>query len=228
MILMTRPRAYNAEFRAALDNVKSELVSCPVLEIRAAGPSVINTEDRDALIFTSRAAVQHAARRVTNRTVKSYAVGPGTARDLIAAGFRPVIDAGGTAKHLLDMFAYAPFQNALYLSGRDVTVNLADHFPNRITRTVVYEAVASRAIPNDIQDALKNGRQWIAPFFSRRSYETFEELILKSGLEDVCMTGQVIAISNKVTRDATLPWKIRTVAPSPNARGMIDAVKAAA
>ncbi len=228
MILMTRPARYEESFRRALNGTDNRILPFPLLEVEPVGPQVLSTEGYDALIFTSRIAAGEAETRLTSKTLKCFAVGSGTAATLIDAGFKSVIDTGGTAERMAEFLNRARFTRGLYLSGEYVTADLAQLLPDRVDRLVVYKTTPATTLPDLVRNALQSGENWVAPFFSQRSYEAFEHALLQAGLPELSRTGHAVVISRKVGNESRLQWGAQTVSASPDAKGMFTAIKAAA
>ena len=223
MILMTRPACYEYAFRAAFPG--ETLMPCSVLEPTPIGQQGINIEGYDALIFTSRLAVQHAKARVSDRAIKVYAVGPGTASMLREAGFKDIVSGSGTAADLVPMLASAQFKRALYLSGSVVTMDLQAIDPVRIHRFPVYDVRPVQSLSPLVTEALARTERWFAPFFSTRSYKIFQDLLMRAGAEAECTRGHMIPIARTVVRKSSLVWGRCTFAPTPDAAGVYSALR---
>ena len=65
-----------------LEALGHEVVSSPLIEIEAVGPSVIDVSGYDWLVVTSRNGARELARRARGRPVRVAAIGPGTAEEL--------------------------------------------------------------------------------------------------------------------------------------------------
>ena len=226
MILMTRPADFEESFRAAIGH-EADVESCPLLDVKSVGVGPVDVGDYDVLIFTSRTAVKHSEQRILDRNKPCYAVGPGTASALHDLEFNSVVEAGGTADRLIHVLQDRPLGRALYVSGADVTANLALLFPDQVDRVVVYETAPVKNLPQSVQRHLKSGRYWTAPFFSKKTYLTFDRLVREAGLQHTCVHGHAVAISNAITRLFALPWGFHTVAHAPDANGMYAAIGAA-
>ena len=227
MIFMTRSTDFEESFRKALGR-DAKVLSCPLLKTAPVGRDQIATVDYDFLIFTSRMAVKHSARRIADKGLKCFAVGPGTAYELEQHGFPIVIDAGGTAEHLVQFVRQADFDRGLYLSGKDVTVDLSAQFPTRVDRLVVYETIPAQSLPRSVIHHLNSGKPWIAPFFSKKTYQSFEQLVRLAELQDSCLLGHAVAISDAVAGQFSVPWGSQTVVELPNAASMYAAIRAVA
>ena len=227
MILMTRPIDYEESFRNALGK-DAKILRCPLLNTVPVGRDQIATADHDALIFTSRMAVKHSAKRIVDKSLKCIAVGPGTAGELKQSGFPVIHEAGGTAEHLVQFLRQVDFDRGLYLSGKDVTEDLSSLHPGRVDRMVVYETVPAQSLQRCVIHQLRTGRTWIAPFFSSRTYQTFERLVRRAGLKEFCRLGHAVVISHAVADQISVPWGSRTIAGLPTAESMYVTIKAAA
>lgn len=227
MIIQTRPKEYGAG-GCLLDLTSQTVLEAPALRYETVGHGAISTSDYDALIFTSRLAVQAVQARVSDRAIRSFAVGPGTADELRAAGFENVIEADGTALSLLLCLQSFNFTRALYLSAENVTLDLSQIEDLTIDRLVVYRMSPAAELPELVKDTATNPEPWLVPLYSARSCQVFEDLVGQSGLMHKAATATAVFISEKVASMSSLPWATKIVATSCDADGMAAVIKAAA
>jgi len=229
VIIQTRPKEYGAG-RCLRDLTSQTVLEAPALRYETVGHGEISISDYDALIFTSRLAVQAVKARVSDRSVKSFAVGPGTAHELRAAGFENVIEAEGTAQSLVSCLRSFRFTRALYLSAEDVTVDLSQIESLTVDRLIVYRMSPATDLPKLVKDTDTNPEPWLVPLYSARSCQVFEDLVRQSGLahKTATATATAVFISEKVASKSSLPWGTRIIATSCDADGMAAAIKAAA
>lgn len=90
-VIVTRPRDQAGPLVDRLEALGHEVVACPLIEIEATGPDVIDVSGYDWLIVTSPNGAREAARRLRGRLPRVAAVGPGTAEALRAHGIEPAL-----------------------------------------------------------------------------------------------------------------------------------------
>ncbi|MEQ8508639.1 MAG: uroporphyrinogen-III synthase [Rhodospirillaceae bacterium] len=225
MILNTRPLQYHADFQHALKDVGVKVVPCPVLSLLELPWSAQGLQNFDALIVTSQSAVDILERKTATRHFRVYAVGPGTAGAVRAAGYFDTVEGGGTAEQLLRVLDAASFRKALYVSAQNVSCDLSKDRPDRILRQVVYDMVPTQGLTKVVINAIRSTPRFIVPFYSPRSLQVFEALIKSHNLENSLSKAKAVVIHPRLLDDIALSWGKRLIASSPNGTGMIHAIK---
>jgi len=117
--LLTRPRPESEELAGLLAPFGLEAVILPAFDFERADIAAAQPDEfarlqdagpGDLAVFTSTRAVQHGLAQLPAerlRRMRVFAIGPATARALVAAGFRPqaAADGGYTSEALLEHFA---------------------------------------------------------------------------------------------------------------------------
>jgi uroporphyrinogen-III synthase len=143
----------------------------------------------DAVIVTSRNAVEALAAFTELRDMVLLCVGPATGRAALAHGFSRVFIAGGTVEHLTQHIigAYDPDSRFLYVSAEHVRIDLVAALSRQgmhIERVVVYEAVAEPQFSDTFAEHIRRGKIDAVTFLSQRSAQVFEQLAKKAKVED--------------------------------------------
>ncbi len=141
----------------------------------------------DAVIITSKHAVQALALLTELRDMFLLCVGEATANIAVQLGFDKVSVTGETVEHLVDYIldCYDENSHFLYISGEHVSADLVESLSVRameVERIVVYEAIASESLSDTLVEQLKRGQIDAITFFSSRSAQIFLSLVEKSGI----------------------------------------------
>ncbi|MGO4572708.1 uroporphyrinogen-III synthase [Microvirga sp. 2TAF3] len=231
-VLLTRPQAQSEELGAILKACGVEWLGEPLLKIVPVPWDIRVLAGRAAILLTSANASRELLRVPgIPRDMPIFAVGPGTAAPLCAAGFSNVRAAGGTA---LDLIAHVcrhadpQAGRLLYLSGLDITLDIAAGLaPARfsVDRVVVYKACAVERLSAGVMRELSQNKVDAAIFMSARTAAVFCSLVIGSGIVDSCASMTAIAISRKVG-EALRPASFQRVAiaSSPSLDGVREAV----
>lgn len=225
MIINTRPVSRSS---SAQDFFDADVVPSPVLETHFLLWPAESLDTADALIITSQTAVEATAHHISSKKIPVFAVGSATALAASRAGFEKVTAADGTAVHLLCMIDEADFTSGVYLSAKHVSRDLAVARPDKIKRQVVYEMRPVDRIPSQAINAIKSGVPFVVPFYSPRSLEVFEQLVLQHQLVDYLSNGAVVLIHERLESRMTLQWRVVRIAKEPSNDSMVTAVRAVA
>ncbi|MEL7466226.1 MAG: uroporphyrinogen-III synthase [Pseudomonadota bacterium] len=178
-ILLTRPRERAEAFAATLPADRWAATIWPLTEILPV-KAVVDTGDAQAVLYTSRAGVEHAP--PTLRALPAYCVGDATAAAARAAGHVQALSAGGAAADLVAMAKRraAPGGGALlHIRGRDAAGDVSGALRAAgltVREVVVYEAAAVTAAPESVAADIRAGRFAAAAFFSPRASSIFADL----------------------------------------------------
>ena len=222
LILNTRPLVYRERVHAAFADLGLPIIDCPLMVPEQLSALLPPPDVFDALIFTSPLGVRFFSGAPQWRSKKVFALGPGTEDAAKNAGFTDITRTGFDADDMLDVLARATFKKALYASGEDVTVDIADNLPDRVQRVTLYRMIARPDLPKDVVDAVHGGKQLFAPLFSKRSAAVLNDILIKAGLNRQNMQMTAVGISPDVVAGEG-PWRESTAAADPT----LEAVAAA-
>ena len=220
-ILITRPVEDAEVFAARLRERGHDVVNAPLLSVRFHdGPLVLDAVD--GILATSANGVRALARRAQLRDIPLYAVGPQTAEAARQAGFEKVQSADGDVVALANVLPQwvAPGAKLLHASGADGEGRLASLLAAKgydVRSAVLYDVVASTALPKFVIGALSDHALDAAFFFSPRSARVFVACVTEAGLTDVCARLTAFCISGAtVAALAPLNFVAYRIAERPN------------
>lgn len=235
VLLLTRPRAQAERFARAAEAALGPLqvVIAPLVEIRRK-PLTLDPAGHAGFIFTSENGVRHFAAQSGLRDRPVWCVGPRTAAVAARAGFavQPLTEAGGDAEALIRALRAArPALPLLHLRGAHAVTDLAGRLTAEglaCDEAVVYAQSDLPPTP-DALHALAGTAPVLLPVFSPLGAVRAAAMLRAAG---PAATGMVVAISPA----AAARWRdtggerrgwIVTVAPSPDADGMMQALRGA-
>jgi len=193
-IVITRPLGDEIILRDELLDRGYQVIHEPLTDIFLRHDLRMNVEhallaDPDAIIITSKHAVQALALLTEMRDMFLLCVGEATANVASQLGFDRISVTGETVEHLVDYIldCYDEDSRFLYISGEHVTTDLTSELGVRgmeVNRIAVYEAIASEALSDTMVEQLKRGHIGSFTFFSTRSADIFLKQEKKSGILD--------------------------------------------
>jgi uroporphyrinogen-III synthase len=219
-VLITRPKEDAKKIAKALSKVGIETIIAPMLNIH---PLTLQGElfAAGGYVFTSTKGVKYAPKSL-DKLLPVYAVGKKTADAARAKGFWCVAEAGGNIESLTRLLkaVWKPSHgDLLHFSGRHVRGDLRGSLKEAgisLYCVPVYEAKASKTLPDDIQKALKSNKITHALFYSCRTITTFQGVVKKEKLEDACKAIKVLCLSKAIKSAADdFVWGKVVVADDP-------------
>ncbi|MEO0400344.1 MAG: uroporphyrinogen-III synthase [Pseudomonadota bacterium] len=190
LILVTRPAPDGPRLISDLDTIGQASVFTPVMDITP-NDAPVDLNGIAALAFTSANGVRAFIEKSDRRDLPAFAVGPATAAVCAEAGFHDVSIAGGDVGALADLIAGASGKlsgDVLHVAGVHRASDLSALLVERnvsAQRSVLYEAVARKAVDTKTLTALENseanGRPIWALFYSARSARLFVDQLNAAG-----------------------------------------------
>lgn len=188
-LLLTRPRSAAVQTAEKLRALGHDVLLLPMLDIRARPDGELPDGAVDALIITSRNALEVLAKHERFAPLRHkplLVVGQQSARLAVELGLTaPVGVAGDVALLMAVITGEYRDKRLLYLRGAAITHDLAaEARRHRVTidEQIVYEAVPAAAMGREIRLALGGGAIDGALFYSIRTATAFAGLIEKEGL----------------------------------------------
>jgi uroporphyrinogen-III synthase len=191
-LLVTRPEEDAAELASVLAARGHEVVMSPVMSIRFLDEAEFPQRAWQALLVTSANGARALARRreaAELKDVRVLAIGPATAQAMADAGFRRIEAAAGDVEALaaLARLRLSPDGGPLlHAAGSVVAGDLKAALAAQgfeIERAVLYEAVASDALPGAAHRALAENRADGVLLYSPRTARIFVSVARAVGLE---------------------------------------------
>ncbi len=234
-IMITRPRDDALSYQTALQSHGFQTHLCPLLEIK---PLVFNPPvlgSYQGLVFTSSAGVHAFARwsdLLADRNIPVFTVGDHTAEIAQTYGFNAVMSANGSSADLpalvyahTNTLANTPAKPYLYVRGTHVARALVPAFQERglcLEELTVYSADPVRALPLETINALETHQISAVTFFSKRTAETFIDLVKRYNLTEYLYSIKALCISQSVLECVRVaPWGSTYGAHSPNGPAML-------
>lgn len=208
-IIVTRPPRDATPLMARLAAMGYNAFQAPVIDIRFLAGTKIPAKRFQAVLLTSangaRALAHDPALRPLTNSV-AVAVGETSAAAAREAGFRHVLVAGGNVDRLIDTVKRQLQPGAgplLYASGRQTTGDIVGELERAgftIARAVLYEAVAAKALPQAVIEAIAGGEADGVLIYSPRSARIWCRLALAAGLTDALARLPHYCLSENVKR----------------------------
>ncbi len=223
-VLITRPEEDAVRIAALLKERRHDSVIAPLLEVRFHDGPEISLDDVQAVLATSANGVRALARRILQRDVPVFAVGPQTEEEARALGFRNIRNAGGDSRMLAAATAQwaSPSKGALlHVKGAEADGTLATLLKAQgfeVQTTVLYDVAATAALPEDIRAKFERQEIDAALFFSARSAQVFRDRAQEFDLSTVI----AVCISES-TASALTPLSFREIriASAPNQNALL-------
>jgi uroporphyrinogen-III synthase len=190
-LLVTRPEpdaGREAEMLAARGH---EPVLAPLLAVEVLGDVPVDLAGAQGVLVTSRNALRAlAAHRALDEVLKLpvFAVGEATALEAQALGFADVTIGPGTGEKLAELIVneIKPESGALvHLAGETLAFDLKSALEQEgftVRKSVLYRTVPVAAFPAEALSLFKAGTLDGVILMSRRTAQTFAELVARHGL----------------------------------------------
>ena len=233
-LLVTRPRAEAQRTAQELARRGYDALIAPMLDIEPVD-AAFDTASLDAIIMTSGNAARSlpvsdpSFRHLLKLPVLT--VGDQTAQAAREAGFSDVVSADGDAADLVSLIRSRLRKTdarLLYLAGNDRSRDLAADLAAdgiHIETVIVYSANAAARLPDDAQQALRDGTIAGVLHYSRRSTAIFLECADAGGL-DVSRLCHY-CLSARASEPLSLRgFKSIRIAPRPDEAALLDLIAA--
>lgn len=204
--LVTRPMAMAAETAGKLQALGHEALPAPMLDIVTRNVDDLPAGAFDAIILTSRNAVEVLAQSETlarYRLTPLLVVGERSARRALELGLpKPIEIANDVAGLMAAIAGDHRGKRLLYLRGADITQDLAGILRReglRIEEQIVYEAVARTIMVPAMRQALNNEKIDGVLFYSARTAEIFVRLIEQEDQKRLCRPMIAYCLSSHIS-----------------------------
>ena len=184
----------------------------------------------DAIIVTSRHAVNALALLSDLRDQFLLCVGEATAQAASSLGFERISTGGGTAQKLATMIteSYDPGSRFLYLCGKHIRLSMADVLSDQgmeVQSLTVYEAVASEQLSDTLVAQFKRRAIDGVSLLSPRAAIIFTRLMEKAGIANACASLEAFCLSDAVAQPLVKNnWKAIHVTHEPTLASVVECV----
>ena len=212
-IIFTRPLIDTEDLMMNFFSSGHKVIHMPTLSITSANMKPINTNDYDGLIFTSANAVRFLKMKNSEKNTKCFCVGNLTERSLRLKGFNNTIAASGTVNALKNIIINSEksIKNLAYLCGDVISYELDKELKRegfKVSKIVNYTSDKITVLNKESMDLIKKYPANIALIYSRRSAESFDEIVRKYSLAELMTHCVVMCISKKIEEFLKLKgWK---------------------
>ena len=204
-IIFTRPLIDAEDLMMNFFSSGHKIIHVPTLSITESNMEPINTEDYSGLIFTSANAVRFLKLKNNNKNIKCFCVGSLTEKSIRLKGFSNTVAASGTVNALKNIIVNSKGDlNKLklaYLCGDIVSYELDKELKKEgfeINKIVNYTSSKITNLNDESIDLIKKYPPNIALIYSKRSAESFDEIIRKYSLAELMTHCKVMCISKKI------------------------------
>ena len=202
-IIFTRPLIDSEDLMMSFFSSGHKVIHVPTLSIASANMKPINTKDHDGLIFTSANAVRFLKLKNNEKKIKCFCVGNLTERALRLKGFNNTIAASGTVNALKNIIINSEknIKNLAYLCGDVVAYELDKELKQegfKISKIVNYTSTKITDLNKESMELIKKYPPNITLIYSKRSAESFDEIIRKYSLAELMTHCKVMCISKKI------------------------------
>ena len=202
-IIFTRPLIDTEDLMTSFFSSNYKVIHLPTLSIVSANMQPIDTRDFDGLIFTSSNAVRFFKIKGDEKNIKCFCVGNITERSLRLKGFSNTVAASGTVMALKNIILNSDkkIKNLAYICGDVISYDLDKDLALsglNVKKIVNYTSHKITDLNNESLDLIKKFQPNITLIYSKRSAESFDEIVRKYSLSELMTQCTVMCISKKI------------------------------
>jgi uroporphyrinogen-III synthase len=182
-----------------------KIVHIPTLKISAANGDPIDEKKYDAFIFTSANAIRNLKLHNQDTSKVCFCVGSITEKIVRQKGYNNTISAGGTVNALKNIILNSDQidkkKSIAYFCGDYISSNLDIELKNdgfQIDKIINYTSEKITDLNEENNKIINNYPPDIIFIYSKRSAESFIEIVKKYSLNGVMTESRVLCISEKV------------------------------
>ena len=204
-ILITRPLIDSEDLMGKLFSLGHKIIHVPTLKISSAKLKPINSKNYDAFIFTSANAIRNLKLINLDKNKLCFCVGAITEKIVRQQGYNNTISAGGTVNALKNIIINSDQLDKkkllAYICGDNITSNLDQELQKegfQIEKIINYTSEKIQELNETTNKLIKSHPPDIIFVYSKRSAESFIELVKKYSLNGLMTDSRVMCISEKV------------------------------
>tara|TARA_B100001029_G_C15049863_1_gene449887 strand:- start:565 stop:1269 length:705 start_codon:yes stop_codon:yes gene_type:complete len=202
-IIFTRPLLDTEDLMMSFFKLGHKVIHIPTLSISSTNMKPINTKDYDGLIFTSSNAVRFLKIDSDDKSIKCFCVGSLTEKSLRLKGFHNTIAASGTVNALKNIIINSEKKNKklAYLCGDVISYELDKELIQegfKIRKIINYNSTKILDLNKESMNLLKRYPANIALIYSKRSAESFNDIVRKYSFSELMTHCTVMCISKKI------------------------------
>ena len=204
-ILLTRPLIDAENLMGKFFSLGHKIIHIPTLKISAANTDPIDAKKYDAFIFTSANAIRNLKLINSDKSKICFCVGSITEKIVRQAGYNNTISAGGTVNALKNIIFNSDQidkkKSIAYFCGDYISSNLDTELKNegfQVEKIINYISEKITDLNEENNKIIKNHPPDIIFIYSKRSAESFIEIVKKYSLNGLMTESRVLCISEKV------------------------------
>ena len=204
-ILITRPLIDSEDLMGKLFSLGHKIVHIPTLKISAANVGSIDAKKYDAFIFTSANAIRNLKLNNLDNSKLCFCVGAITEKIVRQKGYNNTISAGGTVNALKNIILNSnqidKKKKIAYFCGDYISSKLDLELKNdgfNIDKIINYTSEKITDLNDENNKIINNHPPDIIFIYSKRSAESFIEIVKKYSLNGLMTESRVLCISEKV------------------------------
>ena len=204
-ILMTRPLIDSEDLMGKLFSLGHKITHIPTLKISVTNASPVDAKKYDAFIFTSTNAIRNLKLNNLDNSKICFCVGSITEKIVRQKGYNNTISAGGTVNALKNIILNSDQidkkKSIAYFCGDYTSSNLDIELKNegfQIEKIINYTSQKITDLNEENNKIIKNHPPDIIFIYSKRSAESFIEIVKKYSLNGLMTESRVLCISEKV------------------------------
>ena len=204
-ILITRPLIDSEDLMGKFFSLGHKIIHIPTLKISAVNASTVDAKKYDAFIFTSANAIRNLKLYNQDNSKLCFCVGSITEKIVRQKGYNNTISAGGTVNALKNIILNSDQidkkKSIAYFCGDNISSNLDVELKNdgfQIDKIINYTSEKITDLNEENNKIINNHPPDIIFIYSKRSAESFTEIVKKYSLNGLMTDSRVLCISEKV------------------------------
>jgi len=204
-ILITRPLIDSEDLMGKLFSLGHKIIHIPTLKILSANVSPVDAKKYDAFIFTSANAIRNLKLNNQDNSKICFCVGSITEKIVRQKGYNNTISAGGTVNALKNIILNSDQidkkKSIAYFCGDNISSNLDVELKNdgfQIDKIINYTSEKITDLNEENNKIINDHPPDIIFIYSKRSAESFIEIVKKYSLNGLMTESRVLCISEKV------------------------------
>ena len=204
-ILLTRPLIDTEDLMGKFFSLGHKIIHIPTLKISAANIDPTDAKKYDAFIFTSANAVRNLKLINHDKNKICFCVGSITEKIVRQAGYNNTISAGGTVNALKNIISSSDQidkqKTIAYFCGDNISSSLDTELKKegfQIDKIINYTSEKITDLNEENNKIITHHPPDIIFIYSKRSAESFVEIVKKYALNGLMTESRVLCISEKV------------------------------
>ena len=213
-ILITRPLIDAEDLMGKLFSLGHKIIHIPTLQVKPVTNQKCDAKNYDAFIFTSANAIRNLKLLNEDKKKLCFCVGSITEKIVRQKGYANTISAGGNANALKNIILNSDYDKSkkiAYFCSEYISTDLDLDLKREgylIDKVINYSSEKIVDLNNENEKILNNHPPDIIFVYSKRSAESFVELVKKYTLNGLMTGPRVLCISEKVLNVfKQLGWK---------------------